>query len=119
MNFKEQRVQSEFGELSYKNKNLKNLLQALDLFCQAEFNKDITLTSIYRSEEENRLAGGMTKVHCVWRAADVSIHDFDLAAQAKIINFCNTFTYRGTLGKHVALIHQVPGGAEHLHVQYF
>lgn len=119
MKFKDPRISTEFGQLLDKNYKLKMLLECVDLYCQLEHKQEITLTSIYRSEAENKAAGASSVIHTHWRAADISIRNFTIEQRNKVLAFCNQFSYPGTKGKSTAIIHAVAGGAPHLHVQYF
>lgn len=117
MKFKSDRIQDEFASLVSKNPPLRSILVSLQGFCIHEFNEDITITSVFRTEQENKDAHAATSIHCVWGAADVSIHGFSDQSQKRMLDFCNQFTYRGTPGHKVAMIHGVPGGVSHLHIQ--
>jgi hypothetical protein len=119
MQFKTSREQSDFGQLAVENMMLKRLIVCLDNYSVAELGKEITITSIHRTEEENKACNAATEIHVIWHAADVSIKDLKDWEKKRLLDFCNNnFTYRGTAGHPVALIHAVPGGVSHLHLQY-
>lgn len=120
MKFKTDREQLDFDELSTKNNKLKELLCSLDNYCIADFDTDITVTSIHRTEEENAACHAETQIHVLWHAADASVRDFTQDQQQKIIGWVNSrHPYPGTPGHKTALIHSVVGGARHLHLQYW
>lgn len=120
MLFKTSRELSDWRDLYSRNSRLATLLYLLDNFSLLELgNKQITLTSIHRTDEENKAANAATDIHVMWRAADVSIKEFSSEERVRLVAFCNQFKYPGTPGHQVALIHSVLGGAEHLHIQYW
>ncbi len=109
----------DFNQLTSKNLKLMTLLIGLDFFTQSEMGKHITITSIHRTEEENKAVNAQTEIHVLWRAADVSDHNFDQDEVDRILGYCNHYKYPGTPGHQVAIHHAVPGGAAHIHVQYW
>lgn len=101
-----------------RNNKLGLILFSIDYFCKVEFNKEITITSIYRTPEENQAAGATSAIHVYWGGADIRTHDFTNEECQKIVDFANQFTYPRSKGKKVAMRHSVTGGADHIHIQY-
>lgn len=117
MKYKTSKEMLDASELYDRNGRLLNLLVQLDLFTELEFGKEIVITSVQRTKEENKAANASSEIHCYWGAADVRSSDFNKDQIDKILAFCNLFRYTGTAGHKVAMLHTVSGGAEHIHIQ--
>jgi hypothetical protein len=120
--FKTPRIEQEFSDLQTKNPKLVCIINALAALCRYEFRKEITITDIYRSEDEykalyayNLSAMPTDRPHSSWLACDLRSSDFTDAEIRKMLTFLNMFTY--VSGKPVSFYHAIPGNAYHFHVQ--
>lgn len=111
--------------MTLQNKKLSQILKALDYFTQAEFDKEITITSIFRTQEEHDALYASTPTdkrpkwspHMSWKAADIRSSDFTVAEKQRMLKLLNTCTYSSGQGKPVGLLHTIAGNVEHFHVQ--
>lgn len=114
----------QFGLLCKNNSRLYLLLHLLKDFVSLEFKKDLTLTEIYRTIEENsRIYSYLpenerpkSSVHCQWEGADIRSTDFTQIEIDKILKFLNCFKFRNE--KSVGIYHQLRNGAPHFHIQF-
>ncbi len=110
------RIEHELGQLDVQNPRLLRVLQALEAYAMLEFNKDIVLTCLYRSPEENAAQGGIANSpHLSWEAADLRSSTFTGPEIDRMLGFLNWFSFRN--GKKTAICHAVAGGAAHFHLQ--
>lgn len=124
MKFKTSREEKEFEQLPLKNPKLKMLLVNIDAYAIAFFSKEITITRIYctKEEEDALYAEDMSKrpkvsPHEVWEAADLRSRVFTEDEIDKIVNYCNT-NWKYHDGSHpVALYHMIAGNTYHFHIQ--
>ena len=90
-------------------------------FCEKIFSKDIVITSIYRSPEEQAILYAndpnpiIHSPHETWEAFDLRSSDFDSEEIQRIKDFANTFPYRNGLPS--CLYHVIPGNVYHFHFQ--
>lgn len=119
MRFKTLEIQTQFNLLTQNNPKLKNVLNLLDQYTTHEFGKDICLTCIFRTMEEQEALYAPNpappSVHTQWEGADVRSWDFDDDQIHKMLTFLNAFAFRN--GKPSALYHTIPGNAPHFHIQ--
>jgi hypothetical protein len=114
--FKTPEIEKQYQELPVHNRRLKNAILMLDLFVSLELKKDIELTSLLRTPEENAAVGGIpNSPHLVWNAVDLRSTLYTDAEVNRIVAFMNSLTYHA--GKSTAMAHAVGGGAYHLHIQ--
>ncbi len=114
--FKTPRIADEWLLLGLKNDRLKGVLLALEQFVEIEFRKDVVITCLLRTQQENSACGGIImSPHLSWQAADLRSSIYTEAEINRMVTFLNQFTYRD--GKKTALYHRVVGGAPHFHVQ--
>ena len=125
MKFKTPREAEEYGELYKNNPRLVNLIISLDMFTTLEMSKSITITSIYRTQEEQDALYKDVPLekrpkrspHQDWKAVDLRSSDFTETEIKRIVNFANQFKYKnGT--RVTALYHTIAGNVNHLHIQY-
>lgn len=125
MNFKTQREKNEFASLTDKNAKLKVLLEALDVYTEQAFGKEIMLTRIFCTPgEEDALyvndpsARPKVSPHEVWQGADLRSSIFTEDEINKVLTYLNSrYKYKnGALP--VAFYHKISGNAYHFHVQY-
>lgn len=121
MIFKTQRESDEYKQLQVMNPRMFNVLNCIAAFAILEFNKSITLTSIYRTQQEHEelyktaVNPPKTSVHCQWEGCDIRSSDFTLEEINKMVVYLNCFTFRN--GKPTAMYHTVNGNAPHFHIQ--
>ncbi len=121
IHFKTPRIEREFNELPLRNKRLLILLQMASQYSEFEFRKEITITDLYRTPEENaKIYASSTepvnRPHTLWEGADLRSSIYKPNEIYKFVNFLNLFTSYG--GKRItAFCHTVPGGAPHFHLQ--
>ena len=93
-----------------------------------KYHKNITITQIDRSQDENdQIYKNTTKkhrktAHGVWAAVDVRSRDFTVPEIEEMISFLNSF-YNSTnsnplKGGNTAMCHEIPGHGMHFHIQY-
>lgn len=124
MQFKTDRLREEMNQLLVKNTELWKLMDVLDVYAKLEFSKDIVITSIFRTEEENAALYAATPIdkrparspHMDWKAVDIRSSNFTDAEITKMLAFLNCFTNKN--GKRIALYHEIPGNVKHFHIQY-
>lgn len=122
--FKTERVEKEWAYLEEVNKPLHMLIEMLESFVTLELHKDVTLTSIFRSKEEQAALyvnvpsdkKVLDSPHMHWRAVDLRSSDFTDAEIKRMLTFLNAFRYME--GRSVALYHTIAGNVAHFHVQY-
>ena len=125
MLYKTPAEKKEFDDLIYKNPKLANIMHALDFFCTCSFGKQITITEVFRTQEEHdKLYAATdpalrpkTSPHCTYQAIDVRSSDYSDPQIQRMLGFLNCFV--NSNGKAVAIYHKIAGNAYHFHVQYF
>lgn len=121
IHFKTPRIEGEFHELPLRNKRLYTLIQVASQYSEFEFRKEITITDLHRTPEENAKLyvpnpEPINKPHTIWEGADLRSSIYTPQEIYKFVAFLNCFTGFG--GKRVtAFCHSIPGGAPHFHVQ--
>jgi len=118
-------INKEYAELANKNGKLHKLLALLDDYSYLNFGLRITITEIYRTQEEFDKLYAQTppekrparSPHQDWNAADIRSSIYTEEQINKMLTFLNTFTYK-TGVKKVAIYHAIAGNVGHLHVQY-
>jgi len=125
MNFKSTKQESEFAALELHNKDLKNILVAIDEMVGKCFHKQITITDIYRTRDEMAAIYAsvpkdkrpISSPHMFWSAADLRSFTFTPEEISTIVAYANTFK-KGNIYRLVGLCHTIPGNVEHFHIQY-
>jgi hypothetical protein len=96
MKFKTARIAKEWKSDDL-DKRLRHRIECLDSFTMGEWGEEITLTDIYRTQEEQEnIYGKDTKkksVHQFWRGVDVRVRDFDEYQIDKMEDMLKLFTY--------------------------
>jgi len=126
MNFKTDKLKKDYYSGLYENNpRLVILLDGLNNFVFLEMGKRITITSIYRTQEEQDELYKEVPIdkrparspHQDWKAVDLRSSDFTNNEIKRIVAFCNQFKYQnGT--RVTALYHTIAGNVNHLHIQY-
>lgn len=118
MKFKSERIENEWrtGKLSSPLKLIIVWIDRLAALC----NFEITLTGIYRSQnEQEAIYGPGTKkksTHQFWRAVDLRTRDLPTWFIELLVVAVNMLYPYGKKGKNTALYHSV-GKGWHLHIQ--
>jgi hypothetical protein len=120
--FKTPRIRDEYGQLPQKNERLFELVVDLAQYVQDTYKLDLTLTSIYRTAEEQAAlyAQSQHKVldssHMHWKAVDLRSLVF---TKPEIDAICAYLAakWKNKDGRSVAFCHTIVGGAPHFHVQ--
>lgn len=123
LQFKTTRIEHEFAQLAEKNPRLRGIIQLAAGFAELEFKKDVVLTSIYRSPEENAdlykaTPGGPPAwtPHTQWQGVDLRSSIYTDAEIQRLLAFFNLFTVFG--GKRrCASYHAIAGNVAHFHAQ--
>lgn len=126
------RIQQEFDELQSKNFPLAALMFDLADYVSSEFKKDVVMTMIFRTQEEQwklyeKTDGAKTKrtsPHMRWEAVDLRDRIYTRKEKLAIGKFLkdhydatNRFP-RLPSGSKTYWLHAIKGGVMHFHVQY-
>jgi hypothetical protein len=125
MKFKNVWVEKEIPQIT---DDLLTLLKASDLFCRKKWNKEVLITEIMRTREQQEniykdtpkykgkpLSEIPNSVHMYGRGADIRTHHLEMNQINELVNFLNLFPYgKGNL--LTALYHDIGTGA-HIHIQ--
>jgi len=119
--FKTPRIEVEFKELFNRNRRLYQLILVAGQYSEFEFRKEVTITSLYRTPEENAALYApnvepISKPHTIWQAVDLRSVIYSAPEIYKFVQFLNLWTvFDGK--KLTAFCHSIPGGSQHFHVQ--
>jgi hypothetical protein len=121
MKYRDDRSKKEFGMIDAR---LQAILYFVEGYTRQNFDKEITLTHLIRTkEEQDRIYGAnpryvanpWTSVHQVNRGADIRSHSFTTDEINMIVNIVNSlFVYNNNL--QTCIYHDVGAGA-HIHFQ--
>jgi len=119
------RLKKEHENLRHQNVALYGLLEALSAMVEGTLKKNITITHLWRSQEEHNglyaatdlLARPKSSPHMRYQAVDLRSKDFTDKEIKDIVAWVNA-NYKNPGGKVSALAHAIAGGAYHLHIQY-
>lgn len=122
LRFKTDRIRDEFAQLIRSNNKLFLMLVELERFCREGLNKDVVLTSILRTKEENDALYEQTPInqrpksqpHCTWEAADIRSSIYTDDEIKRILGFING-SYKNSNGKPAAIYHMINGNVPHFH----
>lgn len=123
--FKTSRIREEYVQLMGKNPKLFNIITTLATHVEDKYGKDLTLTCIYRSPEENSELYKNTPAekrpknmpHTLWGAVDTRSHDFKPDELLELVEFINKKWPKPSKSL-TAIYHTIPGGAPHFHIQW-
>ena len=122
--FKTNAERDQFVELGTKNKALVELLIDLDQLVTSTMHKNIVLTSVYRSPDEQAAlyAKSERKVtnspHSSHEAVDLRSWTFTDPERDEIVDYLNK-KHKNASGRPVAMCHAIPSGALHFHIQLY
>lgn len=125
MKYKKDNYFTQFCDLGFHNPKLYKIGLALDNFTTIEFNKDIVLTHVFRTQEEHDALYAATPAdqrpktspHMTWEAIDIRSTDFTPEQRLCMLQFLNSFSYDSKRSRNVAMVHAIVGGAPHFHIQ--
>jgi hypothetical protein len=119
--FKTPRIRDEYAQLPQKNERLFELVVDLAQHVQDTYKLDLTLTSIYRTADEQAAlyAQSLHKVlksdHMTFEAVDLRSLVFTKAEIDALVAYING-KWKNADGRPVALYHTVVGNAPHFHI---
>jgi hypothetical protein len=120
------RLQKEYTQLKSKNKDLLDLIEDLNKFSQKEFKKVLTITMIYRTQEEqDYLYRNSEKYkkrkfkspHQFFHAVDVRSKTFTNDQIKQMVDYINKKYDSKNYYKWTAKCHSV-GHGMHFHIQF-
>jgi ATP-dependent exoDNAse (exonuclease V) beta subunit len=125
MKFKTPRIEEEYSKLKEKNEPMRELLVSLDAFTRAKYSKEIVLTHLFRTDQEQIQLYSATDAnkrparspHQDWKAVDIRSKTFTKEEQDDMCSMLNTNFKNNKTGKVTAFVHTIAGGAEHFHIQ--
>lgn len=122
------RMKREFDDLNDHNPNLRTLLEDLNHFVNDNFKKELVITMIFRTQEEQDAIYAndekykkkkFKSPHQLMHGVDIRSETFSQEEKDKMVEFLNN------KGKELsnyyswtAKVHQVGQGALHFHIQY-
>jgi uncharacterized protein YcbK (DUF882 family) len=124
LKFKTNVERDQYAELGTKNPKLVDLLIDLTDFVSSTFKKDVVLTSVYRSPEQqadlykNSERKVVNSAHSTYEAVDLRSFIYTQNEIEAICSYLNA-KYKNANKKPVALYHSIAGGAPHFHVALY
>ena len=124
LSFKTSRERDEYAALREHNPKLQDMLIDLVPYVQNKMGKDVVVTSIYRSpDEQNELYTNEPKKvpnspHETWQAADLRSSIYTQAERDDICSYLNTHWHNAN-GKIVAFCHAIAGNVMHFHISLY
>lgn len=129
---KTKRIGEEFHTLKRKNPALTQLILDLTDFVRVEFSKDLMMTMIFRTQQEQwdlytKTDGPKTKrisPHMLWNAVDIRDWIYTPQEKQKITKFLQTHYDKSNRmsklgnGSRTVWLHKIKGQAMHFHIQY-
>lgn len=122
MRYKTDRITEEWKQLWDNNPRLCEIVIELDQFCVSTFGKDVMITSIYRSPEEQAelYKNSPVKVekspHNVWEGIDIRSMDWTKEQKERMLKLLNQNTVYGGR-RRCAMVHAISGNVDHFHIQ--
>lgn len=122
LKFKTDQERDEWVQMGFKNPRLVDAIIDLADTMQLMFGKDITLTEVFRTPDEQTAlykdeAQKVAKSpHSFWKAVDIRSRDLTQHQIDFAVQYLNT-KYKNASGRPVAIFHKIAGGADHIHVQ--
>jgi uncharacterized protein YcbK (DUF882 family) len=125
MQFKTDRIRDEWAQLAFKNMPLFDIVTRLHDYVADTYGREIVLTSIYRTPEENESLYKDTPLgkrpqaqpHTRWAAVDIRSSIFSLDEITGILAWLNA-SFKNPSGKATAIYHAIQGNVGHLHIQH-
>lgn len=122
------RIKQEFGKLRRENRPLAMLLIDLYHYVDKKFQKDVVMTMIYRTQDEQDAIyrnnpryekRPFKSPHQFWHAVDIRSRTFSDDEIEDIENYLNSKYNDSNYYKWTARCHKVGDGAYHFHIQYY
>ena len=118
-----QRIKEEIGDLKEENKPLLDLLLDLYHWLEDEYDQDVIVTMIYRTQEEQEEIYGKgykkKSPHQFFHAFDLRSRIYSEVQIKRIEDYLNSKYNSTNYYKWTAKNHKVGNGAFHFHVQYY
>ena len=118
--FKTEREKLEYPLLQKNNIKLFFILNDVATYVANKFKKDIVVTEIFRTEEENLAIYGYQKsnVHMYWRGVDLRSSTFTPEEIEDVVAYVNKkYPYDKKETHKTALYHMVDNNSYHFHLQ--
>lgn len=123
MRFKTERIEKEWNDKRL-DFGLRIIALTVDWYCTENFGRDIQLTDIYRTQEEqdryykddpNYKIQKWYSTHQFWRAIDVGVNKYSESQRQELCNYINKhFNYKGS---HNTCVYHNVGKGWHFHLQ--
>lgn len=110
------RLKKEFNLLDNR---LRFILFAIDGYVVKSFDKDIVITQLFRTDEEQKeiYKDGRKSLHQFYLAADIRSSMFSQEEIGNIYSYLEENVYYGEEDKEVVIYHIVGKGSFHFHLQ--
>jgi len=127
INHKTDRINDEFLHLDEHNVPLEELVWDVASYCKKQFNKDITITMIWRhqteqddiyKDNEQYQIQEFKSPHQFWQAVDLRSSIFTEEEIDDIVKYLNDKYNESNYYKWTAKNHNV-GRGDHFHIQYY
>lgn len=121
-----QRLIEEIWELKKMNRPLLNVLFDIRDYCRDNFGKDVVITMIYRTDDEQDMIyrdneryqkKKFKSPHQFYTAFDLRSKTFTLNEIEELVNYLNQKYNNSNYFKFTAMCHNI-GFGDHFHVQY-
>jgi hypothetical protein len=121
-----ERLKAEWVTLASKNTLLTSLLSDLATYIRTKFNKDLIITMIYRTPDEQAeiykddpkfKVKPFKSPHTFWHSADIRSSTFTPEEIKQIEDYLNVKYKKSNYYGWTARNHKVGNGAEHFHIQ--
>lgn len=97
---------------------LKEIIDEIAEYALVTWGWLLCVTSIYRTDQENRDAGAKTSIHCYWRAVDIRTRNVDPEWVTDVTKWANGRWIYDPNRPHLPLVYSaVHGTGPHMHVQ--
>jgi hypothetical protein len=122
-----QRLKDELKILAEKNKPMHDLVYDLAEFVKSAFNKEIVITMIGRTKEEQdelykddarHKVKPRVSPHQLWHGVDIRSTTFTSEEIKKIEGYLNGLYNKTNVYSYTAQCHKVGAGVMHFHLQY-
>lgn len=119
-------LKSEYTRLMHVNKPLCVIAHRLSNFVAENYKKDVIITCIMRSQQENdAIYKGIAKkqkrtAHSVSAAIDIRSRGLEehIPKMLEFLNAYNSYNANKTLSHQTAIFHEIPGHGPHFHIQF-
>lgn len=116
-----QRIKNELIELKTKNRELFDLIIDLYHYADHNFNKDVVITMIYRTQEEQEsiYGSGYSKKspHQFYHAIDIRSRLYTQDEMNQMVKYLNERYNKNNYYKWTTKVHEVGDHGMHFHIQ--